>query len=149
RMLVPCCIILDAALPDGRGIELAEQVKLTSAGLSVIFTMEQPDVPTAVRAMKAGVMEVLAKPISRGTLFGAIEEAIERSRLTLCEQSGLAALRGDYASLSKREREVMALIVSGLMNKQVGAELGIAEFTVKTHRGQAMRKMKARTFADL
>jgi FixJ family two-component response regulator len=111
--------------------------------------MSHPDIRLAVRAMRAGAVDVLTTPIDNGALIGALEEAIERSRAVLDAHASLSTLRQDYASLSKREREVMALIVSGLMNKQAGWELGISEITVKAHRGQVMRKMRARSFADL
>jgi FixJ family two-component response regulator len=149
RVLAPSCLVLDPVLPDSCGLALQERLNRTETGLSTIFVMKHPDIPTTVCAMRAGAVEVLTWPIDNGTLLSALEKAIKRSRAALDEHSNLAALRKDYASLSKREREVMALIVSGLMNKQAGWELGISEITVKAHRGQVMRKMKARSFANL
>jgi FixJ family two-component response regulator len=149
RAMGPGCLVLDAILPDCRGLDLQERLNRTETGLSVIFIMEHPDISMTVRAMKAGAIEVLAKPLDYDTLLIAIDEALRRSQTALDEHSTLAALRRDYAALSKREREVMMLVVSGLLNKQVGAELGISEITVKAHRGQVMRKMRARSFADL
>jgi FixJ family two-component response regulator len=149
RAPAPGCLVLDVALPDCCGLELQERLNRDETGLSTIFIMEHPDIPLTVRAMRAGAVEVFTKPIDDEALLSALEEAIGRSRGALDEHLNSAALRKDYASLSKREREVMALIVSGLLNKQVGYQLGISEITVKAHRGQVMRKMHARSFADL
>lgn len=117
--------------------------------MPIIFITGYGDVPMTVRAMKAGAVEFLTKPFEDEVLLDAIRQAIERSRATLEEKAELSAIQDRYASLSQREREVMALVVSGLLNKQVGGELGISEITVKAHRGQVMRKMEARSLADL
>ena len=117
--------------------------------MPIIFVTGYGDVPMTVRAMKAGAVEFLTKPFSEEVLLAAIEQALERSRTALALGSEMRALRDGYASLSRREREVMALVVSGLLNKQVAFELGISEITVKAHRGQVMRKMKARSLPDL
>lgn len=149
RPSAPGCLILESVLPDSCGLELQGRVRVSEPALSVVFVIESSDVPWAVRAMRAGAAGVLASPIDDRALLATIEEAIERSRATLEDQSNLEALRKDHSSLSKREREVMTLIVSGMLNKQVGFRLGISEITVKVHRAQVMRKMKARSFADL
>jgi FixJ family two-component response regulator len=117
--------------------------------LPIIFITGYGDVPTTVQAMKAGAVEFLSKPFDDDTLLSAIRQALERSKATLKHQAEIGALRERYASLSSREREVMLLVVRGLLNKQVGFELGISEITVKAHRGKVMRKMKARSLADL
>jgi FixJ family two-component response regulator len=148
RSRVPSCLLLAVELPDSSGFDLQARVSAHS-DLPVIFTAEHPDVPTTVRAIKAGAIEFFAQPWDPGVLLRAIGQALERSRAALERQSERGALEAGYASLSRREREVMALVVSGLLNKQVGSELGISEFTVKAHRGQVMRKMKAGSFAGL
>jgi FixJ family two-component response regulator len=149
RRRVPCCLVLDVSLPGLNGLELQERIAEQRQEVPIIFITGYGDVPMTVRAMKAGAMEFLTKPIDDDGLLDAVAQAIERSRAALLQEAALEALRGAHASLSQREREVMALVVSGLLNKQVGGELGISEITVKAHRGQVMRKMKARSFADL
>lgn len=143
------CLVLDVSLPDLNGLELQERLSQDQAELPIIFITGHGDVPMSVRAMKAGAIEFLTKPIDDEVLLAAIAEAIERSGVAREEHASLDRLRADYASLSKREREVMALIAAGLLNKQVGGDLGISEITVKAHRGQVMRKMKAHSFAEL
>jgi FixJ family two-component response regulator len=149
RPRVPCCLVLDVSLPGLNGLELQERIAEQRLEVPIIFITGYGDVPMTVRAMKAGAMEFLTKPVDDDGLLSAVSKAIERSRAALLEEAGLDLLRRSYASLSQREKEVMALVVSGLLNKQVGGELGISEITVKAHRGQVMRKMKARSFADL
>jgi FixJ family two-component response regulator len=117
--------------------------------MPIIFITGHGDVPMTVQAMKAGAVEFLTKPFSDEVLLSAIEQALERSRAALEQEAGIQALRHHYASLSRREREVMALVVAGRLNKQVGGELGISEITVKAHRGKMMRKMNADSLADL
>ncbi len=143
------CIILDISLSDLGGLELQEQLVRDRMYFPIIFITDHGDVPTAVRAMKAGAIEFLTKPIVDRFLLAAIKEAVRRSRRAFEERNSLATLLADFDSLSSRERQVMALIVKGLLNKQVGGHLGISEITVKAHRGQVMRKMKARSFAEL
>jgi FixJ family two-component response regulator len=146
----PACLVLDVGLPDLNGLELqARLARDGRADMPVIFITGVGDIPMTVRAMKAGAVEFLTKPFGDDVLLGAIEQALTRSRAAAGEQAALRDLRGRYASLTPREREVLALIVSGLLNKQVGGELGISEITVKAHRGRVMEKMRARTFADL
>jgi FixJ family two-component response regulator len=145
----PCCLVLDVNLPDLSGLDLQERVAVDRIDLPVILITGFGDIPMAVRAMKAGAVEVLTKPFRDDVLLGAIGQAIDRSRAALREETEARALRESYASLSQREREVMALVVAGLLNKQVGAELGISEITVKAHRGRVMRKMKASSLPDL
>ena len=148
RATVPCCLVLDVTLPGLNGLEL--QQKLTErTEMPIIFITGYGDVPMTVRAMKAGAVEFLTKPFKDDVLLDAIRHAIERSRAALQQESEMRVVRDCYATLTPREREVMALVVSGLLNKQVGGELGISEITVKAHRGQMMRKMKADSLPDL
>jgi FixJ family two-component response regulator len=148
RAAVPCCLVLDVTLPGLNGLELQRQLA-HRPDMPIIFITGHADVPMSVQAMKAGAVEFLTKPFKDDVLLDAIRGAIERSRLALRQDSELRVLRACYASLTPREREVMALVVSGLLNKQVGSELGISEITVKAHRGQVMRKMKAQSLPDL
>jgi FixJ family two-component response regulator len=148
RPTVPCCLVLDVTLPGLSGLELQEQLA-ERTDMPIIFITGHGDVPMTVQAMKAGAVEFLTKPFNDTVLLDAIRGAIERSRTALREESEMQALRSFYASLTPREREVMALVVSGLLNKQVAGELGISEITVKAHRGQMMRKMKADSLAAL
>jgi FixJ family two-component response regulator len=149
RALVPSCLVLDVSLPDLNGLELQKRVAADRSNMPVIFITGYGDVPMTVKAMKAGAVEFLTKPFSDDVLLNAIQSAIERSQTALGHETVLRALRQCYASLTPREREVMALVVTGLLNKQVGGELGISEITVKTHRGNVMRKMKADSLPDL
>lgn len=149
RALVPNCLVLDISLPGLNGLNLQKRVAVERTDMPIIFITGYGDVPKSVEAMKAGAVEFLTKPFSHEVLLSAIRGALERSRLALACESELQALRERYASLTAREREVMALIVSGLLNKQAGGELGIGESTVKAHRGQVMQKMKADSLADL
>ena len=146
---VPSCLVLNVSLPDLNGLDLQKRVAVDRPNMSIIFITGEPDVYTTVRAMKAGAIEFLIKPLGNDILMGAIQEGIKRSRIELSREAKVQALRDSYAQLSHRERQVMALVVSGLSNKQVGTELGISEITVKAHRGQVMQKMKANSFADL
>lgn len=149
RALVPSCLVLDVSLPGLNGLELQKRIAVERTYMPIIFITGHGDVPITVQAMKAGAVEFLTKPLRNEVLLDAIRNALERSRLALGREAEIRALRNCYASLTHREREVMALVVSGLLNKQVGGELGISEITVKAHRGQVMQKMKASSFADL
>jgi len=148
RATVPCCLLLDVSLPGPDGLELQQRL-VERTDMPIIFITGHGDVPMSVRAMKAGAMEFLTKPLRDHELVNAIRSALERSRAALRLHSELEALQRRYARLTPREREVMRLVVSGLPNKQVGSELGISEITVKAHRGQVMRKMKAESLPDL
>jgi len=148
RPIVPCCLVLDVTLPGLSGLELQEQLA-ERTDMPIIFISGYGDVPMTVRAMKAGAVEFLTKPFNDTVLLDAIRGAIERSRAVLRRESEMQMLRSCYTSLTPREREVMVLVVSGLLNKQVAGELGISEVTVKAHRGQMMRKMKAESLPAL
>jgi FixJ family two-component response regulator len=148
RANVPCCLVLDVTLPGLNGLELQQQLG-ERADMPIIFITGHGDVPMSVQAMKAGAVEFLTKPFKGEVLLDAIRSALERSRAALREEAELQALQHCYGLLTPREREVLALVVAGQLNKQVGAELGISEITVKAHRGQVMRKMKADSLPDL
>ena len=149
RPFVPSCLVLDVSLPDLNGLDLQKRVAADRSDMPIIFITGYGDVPMTVQAMKAGAVEFLTKPFGDEVLLSAIRNAIERSQTALSREAERRVLQASYASLSRREREVMALVVSGLLNKQVGGELGISEITVKAHRGQVMRKMQADSLADL
>ena len=149
RSAIPSCLILDVNLPDLSGLELQARIASERREMPVIFLADGSDATTAVRAMKAGALEFFAKPVCEDLLRKAIGEAHERSRRALAHEAEKRALRDSYTQLSRRERQVMALVASGLANKQVGGELGISEITVKAHRGQVMQKMQASSFAHL
>jgi FixJ family two-component response regulator len=149
RVFVPSCLVLDVALPDLNGLDLQQRIATDRSDMPIIFITGHSDVPTTVRAMKAGAVEFLTKPYVDAVLLSAIEHAIECSCAALHREAEMCSIQDSYTSLSHRERQVMGLVVRGLLNKQVGSELGISEITVKAHRGSVMRKMKARSLADL
>jgi FixJ family two-component response regulator len=149
RTLVPSCLILDVSLPGLNGLELQQRVCAERTDMPIIFITGHGDIPTTVRAMKAGAVEFLTKPFSDEVLLSAVRQALERSRIAIRDELQTEELRKCYGALTPRERQVMALVVSGLLNKQVGGELGISEITVKAHRGKVMEKMKAGSVADL
>jgi FixJ family two-component response regulator len=145
----PSCLLLDINLPDLNGLDLQQVMTVDRTEMPIIFISGYGDVPMTVRAMKAGAVEFLTKPINDEVLIEAIRNALDRSNAAAGQQAEVRALRNRYGSLSKREREVMAFVVAGLLNKQVAFELGISEVTVKAHRGQVTRKMKARSLPEL
>jgi FixJ family two-component response regulator len=149
RAIVPSCLVLDVSLPGLDGLELQKRVAVERTEMPIIFITGYGDVPKTVQAMKRGAVEFLTKPFNDEVLLTAIRQALERSRLALAHETEMQELRDRYASLTPRERQVMALVASGLLNKQVGGELGISEITVKAHRGQVMQKMKANSVAGL
>jgi FixJ family two-component response regulator len=144
----PSCLVLDVSLPNLNGLALQTRI-VDRTDMPIIFITGHGDVPTSVQAMKAGAAEFLTKPFGDEVLESAIKQAIERSRTALAHEAELRTLRDCHASLTPREREIMALVVSGLLNKQIAFELGISEITVKAHRGRVMRKMQVDSFADL
>ena len=149
RVQTPSCLILDVSLPGLNGLDLQKRVAAERTEMLIIFITGHGDVPMTVQAMKAGAQEFLTKPFSDEVLLAAIRQALERSRIALGREMEMRGLKDRYASLTDRERQVMALVASGKPNKQVGSELGISEITVKAHRGRVMEKMKADSIADL
>jgi FixJ family two-component response regulator len=149
RDFVPSCLVLDITLPDLNGLDLQKRIAVDRMDTPIIFITGDGDVPMSVQAMKAGAVEFLTKPFGGEVLLSAIRHAIERSEAALSREAELSVLRVRYASLTPREQEVMEWVVSGLLNKQVGGELGISEITVKAHRGKVMHKMRADSLPDL
>jgi FixJ family two-component response regulator len=148
RPTAPCCLVLDVTLPGLNGLDLQRRLA-ERTDMPIVFITGHGDIPMSVQAMKAGAVEFLTKPFRDDVLLNAIRGALERSRAALRRDSEMQVLKNCYESLTPREREVMALVVSGLLNKQIGGDLGISEITVKAHRGQVMRKMKAASLPDL
>ena len=149
RTATPSCLVLDVSLPDLNGLELQKLIATDRLDMPIIFVTGHGDVPMTVQAMKAGAVEFLTKPFDDEVLLTAIRHAIKRSAAVLDDQSELSELRNDYESLTPRERDVMKLVVAGMLNKQIGLKLDISEITVKAHRGKMMQKMKADSVADL
>ncbi|WP_158932489.1 response regulator transcription factor [Acidisphaera sp. S103] len=149
RAVGPNCLVLDINLPESSGLDLQKRVAGERTEMPIIFVTGSGDVPTAVRAMKAGAIEFLIKPFRDDVLLEAIQQAIVSSRATIDAAAEMSDLQGRFVSLNAREREVMTLVITGLLNKQVAGELGLSEITIKTYRGRAMKKMKARSFAEL
>ena len=149
RTTTPSCLVLDVSLPDLDGLELQKLIASERTDMPIIFITGHGDVPMTVKAMKGGAVEFLTKPFDDEVLLSAIRHAIKRSAAVLDDQAETSALRSSYESLTPREREVMQLVVAGMLNKQIGLKLGISEVTVKAHRGKMMQKMKAESLADL
>lgn len=149
RPEVPGCLVLDVRLPDTSGLELQRELAEANIRIPIIFITGHGDIPMSVQAMKAGAVEFLTKPFRGQQLLDAIQEAIARDRVAWAERVHSTAIRACYDSLTPREKEVMGFVVAGLLNKQIGAELGASELTIKTHRGRVMQKMEAESVADL
>jgi len=149
RPEAPACLVLDVRLPDVSGLELQRDLAAANVHLPIIFITGHADVPMTVRAMKAGAVEFLTKPFRGQELIDAIQDAIAKDRVAWNERAQMAQLRSRYDSLTPREKEVLQLVAAGLLNKQIGAELGASELTIKTHRGRVMEKMGAESLADL
>ena len=149
RLDAPACLVLDVRLPGLSGLDLQRELARTEAPIPIIFISGHGDIPMSVRAIKEGAVEFLAKPFRDQDLLDAIQHGLEIDRAARLERKTVAEVRRRYESLTKREREVMKLVVSGLLNKQIAGELGSSEVTVKMHRGQAMRKMKAQSLVQL
>jgi FixJ family two-component response regulator len=149
RTTMPSCLVLDISLPDLNGLELQKLIASERTDMPIIFITGHSDVPMTVQAMKGGAVEFLTKPFDDEVLLNAIRHAIRRSAAVLDDQAEITALRSNYESLTPRERDVMQLVVAGMLNKQIGLKLGISEITVKAHRGKMMQKMKSESLADL
>ena len=149
RPTTPSCVVLDVRMPGFSGLDLQKRMADAKLGIPIVFVTGHGDIRMSVQAMKAGAVEFLTKPFNDEALIAAVRQALQRSAAALAEEDEVRALQDRYASLSRREQEVMALVVSGMLNKQVGFELGISEITVKAHRGKVMRKMEANTLVDL
>jgi FixJ family two-component response regulator len=149
RPEMPSCLVLDVRLPGMSGLDFQADLEKRGVKIPIIFITAHGDIPMTSRAMKAGAVEFLPKPFQKKELLDAIHQALDRDRAFRAEEAGMAGLRALYETLTDREQEVMALVVKGLMNKEVASELGVTEITVKVHRGHVMQKMKADSLADL
>jgi len=145
----PCCLLLDVALPGSNGLDFQDQLAKAGIQIPIVFITAHGDIPMTSRAIKAGAVEFLTKPFQKDDLIMAINQALERDRAYLVQNAEISELRARFQKLTPREKEVMDLVVRGLMNKEVAAELGLSEVTVKIHRGHAMQKMEADSFAEL
>jgi FixJ family two-component response regulator len=145
----PACLVLDVRLPDVSGLEFQRDLAAANFHIPIIFITGHADIPMTVRAMKAGAVEFLTKPFRGQELLDAVQDAIAKDRVAWNERAEMTELRSRYDSLTAREKEVLKLVASGLLNKQIGAELGTSELTIKTHRGRVMEKMRAESLADL
>jgi FixJ family two-component response regulator len=145
----PCCLVLDVRMPGRTGLDLQEALRAAGQRLSIVFITGYRDVPTSVRAMKGGAVDFLTKPVDEGTLLGAIEQAVARTLADRRRQARLREIQSRIATLTPREAAVFALVVTGMLNKQIGSELGIGEKTVKVHRARVMEKMQAGSLAEL
>lgn len=145
----PCCLVLDVRMPGLTGLDLQEALRAAGQRLSIVFITGYRDVPVSVRAMKGGAVDFLTKPVDEGTLLGAIQQAVARTLADRRQQARVAEIRNRITTLTPREAAVFALVVTGMLNKQIGSELGIAEKTVKVHRARVMEKMRAGSLAEL
>jgi FixJ family two-component response regulator len=146
---VPSCLVLDLQLPGLSGLDLQKQLAEVGLTIPIVFLTGHGNIPTSVKAMKAGAVEFLTKPVDASDLLRAIQEAVERDRRTRQRREAMRMLRNRHGLLTAREQQIMQLVISGMLNKQIAAELKITEFTVKFHRGHIMRKMRADSLADL
>ena len=145
----PCCLVLDVRLPHISGLDFQRQLADAGVQIPIVFITGHGDIPMTVKAMKSGAVEFLTKPLRDQELLDAIQQALERDRVTREQQNEIDNLQERYATLTAREREVMSLVASGMLNKQIGSELGASETTIKIHRGRVMEKMQAGSFAEL
>lgn len=145
----PCCLVLDVRMPGLTGLDLQEALRAAGQRVAIVFITGHRDVPVSVKAMKGGAVDFLTKPVDEGTLLGAIQQAVARTLADRSQQARVTEIRKRITTLTAREADVFALVVTGMLNKQIGAELGIAEKTVKVHRARVMEKMRAGSLAEL